>query len=274
MKPKKSPYILSQILTEDTKICRYMNFDIFLQLLNGKLYVPRRNKFLDARESGKLPLQYRFGFDIVGSKESLPIKEMSEKQQDVDQFVKNLNQSKYLLTSCWTIDNGEDYLMWKCYANDIGVCVRTTLGRLMEAIDYDNANYIPICSPMIYDTLGKKKDFLEAVFTKDKYYISENEVRLYFIPKTIININILNNDITSIDKVLLEASQIEQERHQTQHYKDFQIFEVEPTFINSIILSPIIKSSTVPYFKEILQEHFKEVFTNGSMIKQSQIQIK
>ena len=99
-------------------------------------------------------------------------------------------------------------------------------------------------------------------------------MRLYFIPKTIININILNNDITTIDKVLLEASQIEQEQHQTQHYKDFQIFEVEPTFINSIILSPIIKSSTVPYFKEILQEHFKEVFTNGSMIKQSQIQIK
>ena len=64
---EKSPFIINQMITTKTKICRYMGFDNFLQMLYGKFFVPRKNKFLDARECGRISMKNRFAFDIVST---------------------------------------------------------------------------------------------------------------------------------------------------------------------------------------------------------------
>ncbi len=278
MSKEKSPWILNQILPKETPICRYMGFDVFLQILSGKFFVPRKMRFLDARESGKISMKYRFAFGSANENDKEQIDTLDEDRQcQINQYIENLIQSKYLLTSCWTIDNGEDYLMWKSYTTDIGVCVRTTIKDLLESIDYDKESYVPICSPIIYGNVSIQKEFLESIFTKDKYYISEKEVRIYFAPKSELN----NADLKNItyqeaERILYNASNKEKELCTNESNTDapHKIFDIRPTFIKSIILSPMIKPNTISCFKTILKEQFPNIFPNDNMIKQSKLNIK
>ena len=63
---KENLFILNQNIDSDTRICRYMGFDVFLQLLNGKLFVPRRELFMDVRESGKKSIKSAYSFRPFG----------------------------------------------------------------------------------------------------------------------------------------------------------------------------------------------------------------
>jgi len=112
---KKSAYIFNNVISPDTAICRYMDFDAFLHLLNGYLYVPRKQNFLDIRESGKVPLKYQFLPTISGCVDDRIKEKRREKQEERSQYTRNLMASRFLLTSCWAVDNGENYLMWKSY---------------------------------------------------------------------------------------------------------------------------------------------------------------
>ena len=187
------------------------------------------------------------------------------------------------MTSCWSIDKGEDYLMWESYTDDIGVCVCTTIGDLMDAIDYDKEGYVPICSPMVYGNISERSEFIESVFTKDKFYISENEIRLYFVPKSEFkNIDFKNLTTADIERILLEESLKEAEKEAQKEAQNEKIgatyasnifFDINPKFIKSVILSPKIKPSTIPSFRKILHSQFNTIFTSDIMIKQSEIQI-
>jgi len=276
MKKGKSLWIHPVDLSADTRICRYMGFDAFLQLLEGSLFVPRKNLFLDARESGKILNQWRFACSFFEENGEETFRKVNEEQSEIDKYIENLRKSKYLLTSCWTVDNGEDYLMWMSYAPTIGVCVRTTIGDLLNSIEYDKYDYIPICSPMLYGNVSKRKSFLESVFTKDKYYKSEREMRIYFVPKSEINNfnldSITNSDIESIliNSLVKEKEMCELKTRQSVPYK---YFDVQANFIKSIILSPRIKSGTISYFRKLLRKQYKNIFTSDGMIKKSQIEI-
>lgn len=208
---KKTTYLFNHIINPDTKICRYIDFDLFLQILDGKFYVPRKLTFMDLRESGKIPMRIRFAFNGVGEN-SVRTKEILENcQEETDQYIMNLRQSRLLLTSCWTIDNGEDYLMWKSYTNRVGVCIHTTIDKLMEAIDFDKDHYIPICSPMFYDIPNTNETFLESIMKKDTYYQSESEIRFYFVPKgNITNEELVKMNNTAVEKLLKETSKNEE----------------------------------------------------------------
>lgn len=278
MSKEKSPWILNQILPKETPICRYMGFDVFLQILSGKFFVPRKMRFLDARESGKISMKYRFAFGSANENDKEQIDTLDEDRQcQINQYIENLIQSKYLLTSCWTIDNGEDYLMWKSYTTDIGVCVRTTINDLLESIDYEKESYVPICSPMIYGNVSIQKEFLESVFTKDKYYISEKEIRIYFVPKSNLN-NVDLNMITNsdVEEILFNASCLEEELYKSDTYSCtlHKFFDIHPSFIKSIIFSPRIKSGTFSCFRYLLRNQYPNIFTSDYMITESKINIK
>lgn len=272
----KYPWLINRSpkFTEETKICRYIGFDVLLQLLNKQFYVPEKEVFSDARECGKISKLHRFAFSIVSSNGQEINETFKVRQGIIEQYVKNLIMSKYLLTSCWTLNTKEDSLMWKSYTNDIGVCITTTVGELMNAIDCDKDGYIPICSPIIYGRVGKSTSFIESLFTKDKYYASEKEMRIYFIFKSDLE-NVDLNKITpeQMGILLLKASERRESNRNPNNKPSHIIFDFNPNCINSIIISPNIKSGTFQYFRKILQYQFENIFTNNNMIKQSEIQI-
>lgn len=282
-KVKSNIYLLNQEITVDTKICRYMDFDAFLQFLSGKLFVPRRRIFIDAREGGKMPLKYKFALRAVGDniQESYNIDSVNRKV--IDNYIENIRCSGFLFTSCWAFDDGEDYLMWKSYTSRVGVCVKTTVGKLLDSIVYDynkgedTEHFFPICSNIYYRNLYHPSDYLESLFTKDEYYASEKEIRIYFVPKG----KILDNALMHIDsnenvkQILLDTSINEEKLSEsTNGFSMYKFFKIRPNCIDSIVLSPFIKSSTIECFRDVLQNQFRELFPNDSCIKKSSIIIK
>ena len=271
---KEKRFVLNQSLDNDTRICRYMSFDVFLQLLYGKLFVPRRQLFMDVRESGRRPIRSRFLLKSIGETNH-DIQKIQKELKTYDQYSKNLRQSRFLLTSCWTIDNGEDFLMWKSYASQIGVCVKTSIGQLLTNINYEKYDLMPICSTMSYLGIYQKTGFLESVFAKDRYYQSENEFRIYFVPRS----NVADKELKSIDtktveRIISRSSEKEEEQSKDPKYTMSIFLEVHPQFISSIVLSPFIKSSTVYCFRDLLRNRFGELFPNDKYIKESEIIIK
>ena len=278
IKDEKKWYILNQALSPNTKICRYVGFDVFLQLLGGKFYVPRKNSFLDARESGKIPLKYKFGLQIASNKNTVYPKTKEEKNDELSKQIQNLVNSRLLLTSCWAIDHGEDYLMWKSYTNDtIGVCVRTTIDKLMQAIEFDIEGYTPICSPVLFQKTTPNVDFMESMFSKEPFYSSEEELRIYFVPHEVTNSYDRKNANNEVVRQLLMETISHEEKEikgKENSYPMSITFDFNPTFIESIVLSPFIKPKTFPFFQKVLNGDFADYFRKTIMINQSDISIK
>lgn len=272
---KEKLFLLNQNIDSDTRICRYMGFDVFLQLLNGKLFVPRRELFMDVRESGKKSIKSAYSFRPFGVTNNDISKEIQKEQRANKRNSRYLRQSRLLLTSCWQIDNGEDFLMWKSYTSPIGVCVRTTIGQLLSNMDYEKENLIPICSTMFYLSTYQKVSLLESVFAKDKYYQSENEFRIYFIPKdNIKDEELYSFDNKTLERIISKTARIEAKLSNKKGYSMSMFIDVKPQFINSIVLSPFIKSSTIGCFRDLLRNGFGELFPNDNCIKSSDIIVK
>lgn len=269
-------YFMSNALTNDIPICRYMNFDAFLNILEGKYWVQRREFFKDAKEKGEIPLAKRMVLRYVGENAPSPntqlIKAESEEKELKYQLLK---RSKHLLTSCWALDNGEDYLMWKSYTDKCGVCIRTTIGELLEAIKFKDDGYVIICSPMFYEGVQIKDSITSMIMSKERFYSSENEIRFYFLK----NNHFLHEDLENLDNARFEAlleETIEDEAHTCETEKGNkkgEIFPVNPNFINSVILSPFILPSSVENMKKLLQKNYPELLGKKNMIKESEIKI-
>lgn len=265
IEPTKNYYLLNQLLSPNTKICRYMDFDAFIQLIEGTFYVPRKIKFLDCRESGKIPLRLRFAFSGADKKNENR-EEVNEDQNRINQYVNHLYLSRRLLTSCWMIDCGENYLMWKSYTNKVGVCVRTTIDKLMKAIDFNGNKYLPICSPMLYDNINTEESFLESVLKKEVYYQSEKEIRFYFVPNNGISLEeLINMSDEDVDEFLKKSVEKEEKLYYKapNAYKLFQTFNIKSECIDSVIFSPFIIKESFPIFQEILHKQYGNIFKNN-----------
>ena len=222
-------------------------------------------------------MNIRFAFNEVGD-DCSKVNICTQNEQDaIDRYIENLAQSKFLFTSCWSIDQGENYLMWKSYTNRIGICIHTTIDKLMNSIDYDKENYIPICSPLFYDSPNTKDSFLESIMKKDIYYQSEKEIRFYFVPKG----NYSNEELgkmknRDVERLLEEVSKNEENTYNTNPklFPIFKRFDINGDFICSITLSPFIKKQSIRYFKKILRAQFGTIFERDTKIKESKIVIK
>ena len=268
-------YFISGALNSNTPICRYINFDVFLNILEGEYWVQRRKGFEDANEKGEIPWAKRTAICYTGKDAPTPnplhVKAENEKK-DYEYLL--LKKSMYLPTSCWTIDNGENYLMWKVYTNRCGVCIRTTIGELLDAIKYTDKGYLPVCSPLFYEGVSLKRSIVLSILSKESFYSSENEVRFYFIQNDdFVNEDLANLDIDRFETLLEESIKKEAEKCENGNKeKDSITFDVNTNFINSIILSPFINPSSVGYMKKLLQTTYPNIF-NKTIIKESRIKI-
>lgn len=232
-------------VTDDinSMICRYLDFDNFLQILDGKFYVSAKSRFTDKYDAGKfIPKCYLFSIvPASGTPKLIPFEE-----ERLKNLRDNVNRSRKYLASCWTKVE-DDYLMWKTYTSgNCGVCVVSTINNVVASFATLNG-YNAYCSKMFYDGFSYNDEPLDYLFSKSKGYSSEHEVRFYFIDE---------------DK---ETSNAETDNIG----KDFELFEVSPSvMIDRVIISPFIRGGSFELLKRILEKEYP--FLDGK-IKHSQI---
>lgn len=117
----------------DRPICQYMRLDYLLQLLEtGKYYVKRRRNFNDA---GERHIKYLFDFGVSAIDKGIP--QQSRVSKNAREKVISYSDIINCPTSCWTKADHESFLMWKSYASEIGVCVKTTVHSVISSLLID-----------------------------------------------------------------------------------------------------------------------------------------
>lgn len=169
-------YYLPSDGPEDRVICQYMRLDYLIQLLEShKLHVTRRREFDDANESCE---SIKLAFPIA------PAKKYDSQEQELTKRMIPYFDINHCPTSCWTKNENESFLMWKSYATEIGVRIKTTVHNLIASleidIEQDGMNKV-VCGSMNYKkNLIPSSDELGQLFDKDMAYSAENEFRFYF----------------------------------------------------------------------------------------------
>lgn len=199
----------------DNPICQYMRWDYFDQLLKDRMYTIKRKKEFDDPHEKYLPI-----------KETVPLTPFGEKlnEEKWTEYVK-LRQDYYecmnLPTACWSYDIEEKEWKWKQYAGKDGVCIISSLRRLMNSLS--SSKYEIHCGRINYAKYRPYKELEKHLFTKDRMYRDDCEIRLYFI---------LNNPTTDVD-----TSNPSEEKHIR--------IDVDPKeLIDFVILSPFTNVAT------------------------------
>jgi hypothetical protein len=227
---------------EDMYIYQYMRLDYLFNLLETKkYYAKKRCTFEDANES-KFNLKDYFASRFI---EKLSEKEkiVREQTQENDSYL-TFKEAKEIPVSCWTKKNEESYMMWKVYANEMGVRIKSSVLSFIDSIKLDHhlesENQI-ICGNVRYEHTLYKNEVTGVLFDKYKHYSDEEEFRFY------LNFNeIINND------------------------KEFILFDVDiEIMVHEIMFSPFISEEAAKVFTEIIKERYK--ITN---VKQSNIKLK
>lgn len=224
-------------IVENIDIYQYMRLDYLINLLEtNKYYVKKRKTFIDANESEN---DIRLAFDLIPS----IVGSNSKPNPHPERFIP-YTEILECPTSCWTKTKEESFLMWKVYANEIGVRIKSSTGKILNSINLDtsiNSNNRLICGSMKY--VEHPRSFYETgqLFNKSKEYFDENEFRFYFDFKEIIKKN-----------------------------KDFVEIPIHTkSMIDEIIISPFICKIASDKIKRIISESY-----GINNVKQSKIKLK
>ena len=90
-------------------------------------------------------------------------------------------ESGRMLTACWTERKGESALMWKNFTTKMGGCIKSTINNFVAS--FTNDDYDICCGRMSYTDICAGQDLVDSLFTKDKAFEEEREIRFYFTPK-------------------------------------------------------------------------------------------
>lgn len=208
---------------KEIPIYQYMDLDYLFCLLENNVYfVNPKCHFEDKRESA-LPIKSLFGFNSFGVQ--LNKEEIQRKSNEVSDKIKKYSDSAYWSTSCWTKDDTESLLMWKNYTTKMGVRIKSNINNFVASINTDEFKIL--CGHIAYDGYTLKS-FEECLFSKEKYYKDEREVRFYFMPNDDRNYSHKGMDIPIDPKTLIEE----------------------------IVLSPYIKRSAAEKIAEVIRTEY------------------
>lgn len=206
----------------NTEIHQYMDLDYLLRLLETRsYYVKQKQEFPDKHES-RLPLKAMF------SLQSVELRSYKGKTTDIAESLerkRKFTESGRMFTACWTERRGEGALMWKNFTTKIGGCIKSTINNFVAS--FANDDYDICCGRMSYTGIYAGQDFVESLFTKDKAFKEEKEIRYYFTPK---------KDISNS--------------------KGISIPILPDVMIDEIILSPYIESKAQDILKQIISEKY------------------
>lgn len=163
----------------DTPICRYLSLNHFIDMMESRrLYVNRRKAFYDVNER-YIPFHWS-GFLMPVGENTLPQPDRSQFWQDTS---KEYSRWANMPTICWTLTTQENYLMWKGYTEENGVCIISTIRKFITSIqereDFQRAKCTIHCGQMLYNGFSTM-DMANLPFWKGREFASENELRFYF----------------------------------------------------------------------------------------------
>lgn len=166
----------------DDPICQYMKWDYFKALLDNNRYSVKRKKEFDDEQERHLPFIETLPFNLAG-------KERDEEQWEKHKkLVEEYEECGNLPTACWSYDILEKEWKWKQYASKDGVCIISSIRKLMNSLS--SSKYEIQCGKINYAKYRPYKELGKQLFTKDRMYRDDCEMRLYFT---------LNNPTTDID---------------------------------------------------------------------------
>jgi hypothetical protein len=227
--------VLSENVTPETIIWKYLDIPTFLNLLlNQHLIFRRFDKFQDKLE-GTMPesAQQDFKRFLEGmvSKEEAHLRTQKETERI----------AKYKLwayANCWSINTDENYALWKIYLNGHkeGVAIKSTVEKLKDALVYDSElikhGEDIVMKEVSYNNLGKGLNQENVNTSKYVQYKYESELRIFF--KNQRNFQNKENDIS-------------------EGYNDKEIKPIKvdvKTMIQELYISPFAQI----WFKDTLQD--------------------
>lgn len=163
----------------DTPICRYLSLNHFIDMMESRrLYVNRRKAFNDVNER-YIPFHWS-GFLMPCGENSYPQPDRSQFWQDTSN---EYSRWANIPTICWTLTTQENYLMWKGYTEENGVCIISTIRKFISSIqdskDFQREKCTIHCGQMLYNGFSTM-DMENLPFWKGREFVSENELRFYF----------------------------------------------------------------------------------------------
>lgn len=165
-------------LSAETVIYHYFDIEYLIQMLdNGSFHVSRKKVFADSMEQELLKRNLWFAFSIVSK--NAPRQDSSLIQNEINRNRKQFSLLSQTLTSCWSQGPNENILLWKYYTKpSFGVCIKTTLGKFVEALNDDCFEIW--CGKMLYENREQTTNINDAEWMKPPEYAGENEIRFYF----------------------------------------------------------------------------------------------
>lgn len=212
-------------LDEECVLWKYMSFSKFINMLKGKIYFNRLDNFEDIFE-GTFPQ-----FNVEHRKEVYGNEIIPQNAYDaVERMMK-----KYIYVSCFHKSEYETAFMWKQYADNDGIAIKTTSERLKRSF-YKASEVIHISAVQYMDY---SKEFmpegngLYLGLHKRKSFEPESEVRCIYMKPPISKPDPANPATTIIDP---------SEKTPCGEYIDIDL----ETLIKEIYISPY----AAPYIKE------------------------
>jgi len=203
---KKRYYYLMDGMDENLPISQYMDLDYLLRLLGSRSYhVKAKELFPDKRESS-LPLKSIFRLQPVkpGNYKGCGSTSPEESLKKYREY----KESGAFLTACWTEREGESALMWANFTTKMGVCIKSTIHNFIAS--FENDDYEIYCGRMSYNGYNAEQDIMESLFSKQKAYYEEKEIRFYFMRKDDTDlskrVNIPVNPSVLISEIILSPN--------------------------------------------------------------------
>ena len=219
-------YILkSSDINLGTILFKYIDLLALIEIVKNKKFKIRlRREFSDRRESGELYNPFTEHLLQVG-------------EHVTDHYTKiwegykiTRKESGSLLTSCFTTCEDELYSMWKSFTNTYtGIRITTTIGNFIKSIDYTGYEIYIGKVEYLKNDIGMP-DFERYIYAKNYCYKTEDEVRMYFIPK---------NEITEKKNIKLDI-------------------DTTKTF-SEILLSPFIPQQMKGSYLQLMKSIFPEL---------------
>lgn len=168
------------------ELWRYMSFAKLVDfLVHQELYLCRLDRFPDANE-GTIPRSVLEGLrrwlNEQGRESSVSIEATSE-------IFAEAQMRNKLYANCWCARDYEDNLLWNSFASN-GFAIKTTYDRLVRVIENSDSNdtfyigkvnYVDFHGDYLgdgYKVKSRAWNALTVSVLKDKYYSSENEIRV------------------------------------------------------------------------------------------------
>lgn len=179
-------YFVYSEFDPSARICMYLPMSFFQKdLKECTLFFKKKKEFVDYRETS-FPLKHIFFvFSAVG--ENVPQSEGASShgnnQEEIKRRIELFRQYKEhgdLLTSCWTLREDENYLMWDSYAHKKGVRIMTTIDKFVCSLKTND--YEVLCGRINYQNYDLNKGLERNLYTKEKYFANEEEFRFYLVP--------------------------------------------------------------------------------------------